>query len=368
MVSQRRRGSVGPAAASSCPAVPGRAGPSVVVDRSVVGGLGVLVAVAASSVGVRSCSSCSASSSCSSTVATRPARRSSLRSTYGRSTTNEAPTLVSRVTRSPSMSMHVADDAAGGQHLVADVEGVRLLTDGLGLALLGPVDEEVEAGPDDEHDDRSNERAAATGLRRRGDRAPTAPGQHVIERSGEGGGGGHSAPTVAQGHPADDAGRPPCRPSAPRCGPAARRSVRTAMAARAWSMRPSTKARLWMLSRRQAVGSPTISRWRRYPRDQRAQVGHGHAGIERPVVAGVHRVAEVEPPDAGQHRPVAGRPGRGHAVELVDPEGDRLEHARPGPPPPSGTGDGRPAGGARWRPGPRASGRRGSPTDRPPIP
>lgn len=40
-------------------------------------------------------------------------------------------------------------------------------------------------------------------------------------------------------------------------------SLPAATAARAWSIRSRMNLRLWMLSSRQAVGSPTLSRWRR---------------------------------------------------------------------------------------------------------
>ena len=76
----------------------------------------------------------------------------------------------------------VAHDAAGGQDLVAHLVGVALLPGRLGLALLGPVDEEVERGADDHEDE---ERADcplldffAVGADQRGDGARAA----IIER------------------------------------------------------------------------------------------------------------------------------------------------------------------------------------------
>ncbi len=113
---------------------------------------------AASSSGSASISSSSGStSSDSSSIGTGS---SSFRSTYCLRTTKEAPTLVSRVIRSPSMSITWPDQAAGGEHLVADVEGLRLLPQRLGLALLRPVEEEVEGGPHHDEDEPGGRAAA----------------------------------------------------------------------------------------------------------------------------------------------------------------------------------------------------------------
>ena len=79
-----------------------------------------------------------------------------------------------------------------------------------------------------------------------------------------------------------------------------------------------------------------------------------------PSSRGVDGVAQVEPPGRGPQRAVPGRPGGGHAVELVDARGRPPRACPPGPPPPSGSGAGRPGAGARWRPAPRAS-RAGAP-------
>jgi hypothetical protein len=98
------------------------------------------------------------------------------------------------------------------------------------------------------------------------------------------------------------------------------------MAARVSDMSRSTKARLWMLTRRQAVGSPTPNRWRKYPRDHREQVRQSHPA-SRGRRPGVDGVAQVELAGAGEDGAVPGHPGGGHAVELVDPEGDRLDQA-----------------------------------------
>ena len=204
------------------------------------------------------------------------------------------------------MSMHLADDAAGGHDLVTDLEGVALLPGGLGLALLGSVDEEVERGPD-ESKMRIVGGCPTSFLAAAPTRGPTAPEAAVIV--GWGGGVG-----VAQ--------RPDCSPgpvaSGRRPAPAAHGSAvpDVAGAGQQPSRVPSAMAIAGLVHETEHVGEvvdaaagatrsapPPEQVAEVAPRPTGSTSGTRQAGVERAVVAGVAALRRLRRPADVQHDP-----------------------------------------------------------------